>query len=95
MNNVPGLKEIGKAAWNFISAVYKSSLDSLITDKDNCSFQQKVKLKFSPNIQETKNKSKNNENINKPASFIKLLPPILAKTPKEVNEISKFFKKNS
>jgi len=32
---------------------------------------------------------------NKPASFVKLLPLISTKTPKEVNEISNFFKKNN
>ena len=33
--------------------------------------------------------------MDKPTSFVKLPPPILAKMPKEVNEISKFFKKNN
>jgi len=38
---------------------------------------------------------KKNKPTDKPASFVKLPPPILAKTPKDINEISKFFKKNS
>jgi len=33
--------------------------------------------------------------MDKPTSFVKLPPPILAKMPKEVNEISQFFKKNN
>ena len=33
--------------------------------------------------------------MDKPTSFVKLPPPILTKMPKEVNEISKFFKKNN
>ena len=52
-------------------------------------------LKFTLRIQEVKNKFKKNKLTDKPASFVKLPPPILAKTPKEINEISKFFKKNS
>ena len=49
-------------------------------------------LKFTPRIQEVKSRSKNNKPTDKPASFIKISPPILTKTLKEVNEISKFFK---
>ena len=67
----------------------------LVTDKDDWSFRQKVLSKFTFKVQEIKNKSKNNKQTNKPASFVKILPPILAKTFKEVKEISKFFKKNS
>jgi len=33
--------------------------------------------------------------MDKPTSFVKLSPPILAKMPKEVSKISKFFKKNN
>ena len=35
MNNVLDLKGIGEAAWNFISAFYKSEWDLLVSDKDN------------------------------------------------------------
>ena len=38
---------------------------------------------------------KNNKPTDKPASFVKIPPLIPAKTPNEINEISKFFKKNS
>ena len=34
-NNVLDLKDIGEAAWNFISTLYNSSWDTLISDKDN------------------------------------------------------------
>ena len=67
----------------------------LVTDKDDWSFRQKVLSKFTSKVQEIKNKSKNNKQTDKPASFVKILPPILAKTSKEVKEVSKFFKKNS
>ena len=37
-NNIPDLKNIGEAVWNFIFMIYESGWDSLITNKDNCSF---------------------------------------------------------
>jgi len=37
-NDVLNLKGVGEAAWNFISALYDSGWDSLVSDKDNCSF---------------------------------------------------------
>ena len=55
--------------------------------------RNKVKSKFSPqarNIQTSLNKGKV---IVKPRYVSAILPPILAKLPKEVKEISKFFKK--
>jgi len=81
-NNILDLKRVGKVAWNFISALYNSGWDLLVSNKDNCSFQQNVASKFTPRIQEVKNKSKNDKLVNKPASFIKLPSPIPAKTPK-------------
>jgi len=50
--------------------------------------------RFTPKIQEINNKPKDNK-TDKPASFAKLPPSILAKTPKEVKEILKFFIKSS
>ena len=95
INNVLDLKKVSKAVLNFILALYNSGWNLLVSDKDNYSFQQKVMLKFTPRIHEVKNKSKNNKQTDNLASFVKLPSPILVKTPKEVNEISKFFKKNS
>ena len=40
------LKEIGEAAWNFITFLYDSNQDTLTADKDNHSFRQKVAAKF-------------------------------------------------
>ena len=85
---------IDKATWNFISAIYNLGWDTLIADKNNHSFRQKVAAQFISKL----NKIKPNKNKKKPdksASFIKLPPPIPAKTPKKVNEISKYFKKNN
>jgi len=55
-----------------------------------------VKAQFTPKISEgTSNKNNKNKNMDKPTSISKLSLPILAKLPKEVNKISKFFKKNN
>jgi len=95
-NEVTDLKDIGKGTWNFISAIYKSEWDSLITDNNNTSFRSKVSSKFTPKINKVKtNKSKSSKNADKPATFNRLPPLILAKCSKEVNEILKYFKRNS
>ena len=46
-NEVQDLKGVGKAAWEFILAIYKAYWDSLVVDKTNMSFRNKVKSKFS------------------------------------------------
>ena len=56
-------------------------------------FRNKVKSKFSLQVLKTSQNSKGKNIINL-VSIFSILPPILAKILKEVNEISKFFKKN-
>jgi len=92
-NNIKDFKDVSKAAWGLISSLYKAHWNNLFVDDLNTSLRNKVKLKFSPQaIKEL--------NINKGKSMVKLsyistlLPPILAKLPKEVTKISKYFKKN-
>ena len=54
-----------------------------------------MKAKFTPKINEGNNTKKDKDlNVNKPVSISRLPPPIPAKSPKEINEISKYFKKN-
>ena len=57
-------------------------------------FRSKVKSKFNPQITKILVNNKGKESV-KPTYISFLPPPILAKTPKEVNEISKYFKKNN
>ena len=52
----------------------------------------KVKSKFNPQVPKTLVSNKDKETV-KPTYIFPLLPPILAKTPKEVNEVSKYFTK--
>jgi len=58
------------------------------------SFRNKVKSKFNPNVNRTLVNGKDKETV-KATYVLPLLPQILAKSSKEVNKISKFFKKNS
>jgi len=89
-NKVSDLNSINKATWKFIFAIYNSEWDSLIADKKNKSFRQKVSSKFTPKLNIVKTSNKGKKKADKPASFEKLPLPILAKLPKEVNEILKF-----
>lgn len=64
----------------------------LIADKDNNSFRQKIVFKFTPKLNPVKTSKRGEKNMDKPVSIKRLLLPIPAKSPKEVKEISKFFK---
>jgi len=52
-------------------------------------------LKFTPELNLVKTSSKGEKNMKKPVSVERLPLPIPAKSSKEVNKISKFFKKNN
>ena len=94
-NDITDLKEIGEVVWNFITSLYNFNWDTLTAYKKNCSFRQKVTAKFTSQIHKVKKKSVNKEPTDKPASFITISSPIPVKMLKEVNKISKFFKKNN
>ena len=59
---------------------------------NNNSFRQKVSAKFTPKINPINTGKKGNKNTDKPASVERLPLPILTRSPKEVNEILKYFK---
>jgi len=63
-------------------------------DNNSTLLRRKIASKFTPRMQTTPKKT--NTEIKEPllASIKRLLPPILAKFPKEVHKISKFFKSN-
>jgi len=93
-NELEDFKGIEEAIWSFISSVYQSKWDSLIADKNDKSLKQKISDKLTPKIIPPTNH--NNKSVDKPtsASINKMLPPIPAKSQKEVNQISKYFKNN-
>ena len=93
-NDIKDLKDVSKVVWRFIIALYKSHWDSLLVDSTNRMFRNNIKSKFSPQVtnEPTIIKDKNTVKV----SYISYLPPsILVKIAKEINEISKYFKKNS
>ena len=91
-NNIKDFESIGEAIWRFISAIYKSGWDSLFADNYKNLFRWKVSFHCTPKTNPIKNGKKGDKETNKLASIERLPPPILAKSPKEVNEISKYFK---
>ena len=91
-NRVKDLEGVGKAAWGFISSLYEAHWDSLIVDESNTSFRNMVKSKFSPQVTRTPTNGKGKNTV-KLATISSIPPPIPAKSPKEVNEIPKYFKK--
>jgi len=93
-NNIKDLESIDKAVWEFLSSIYDSHWDRLYVDKANTIFRNKVKSKFTPQVLKSMNNNKGKEIVR--PTLISLIPPlILAKLQKEVNELSKYFKKNT
>ena len=93
VNDLGDFNSMGDAIWNFISSVYDAKWDSLFTDNKSNTLRAKVLLKFTPRTIPTNNVNKKEivklvlVTINKVPSP----PPLLAKTRKEVNTISKYF----
>ena len=93
VNDLNNLNGMGDAIWNFISAVYAAKWDALYTDQKSNMLRTKILSKFTPRIPSTK------DNVNKetpklvPVTINKAppLPPLLAKSRKEINIISKYF----
>ena len=95
VNNFEDLKGVGKVAQDFILAIYKSGWDVLITNSNSNSFRKKVLAKFTLKIKEHNiSKSDKGKSTDKLATINKLPSLILANSPKEINNIAKFFKKN-
>ena len=93
-NNLNDFDGIGDMVWNFLSSVYQSSWDSLYTDNKSKSLREKILDKPTPRVVPSmSNKPTKNPTlvtINKAPPP----PPLLAKTKKEINTISKFFLSN-
>ena len=93
-NNIKDFKGMGKALWEFISAIYDSYRDNFFMDNNKMTFRNKVKSQFSPHVTKPKVSSKGKEKVK--LTFISSLPPpIPAKSQKEINNILKYFKKNN
>ena len=72
--------------------VYKSNWDSFYTDNNTNTLRRKIATKFTPNVQQVP-KRPAKETLKSILASIKKIPPsIPAKSQKEINAISKYFK---
>ena len=93
VNEVENFKGMGKAMWEFISTIYKSHWDNFFVDNNKLTFRSEVRSKFNPQVAKLQVSNKGKKTVK--STFVSpLLPPIPAKSQKEVNKISKYFKKN-
>ena len=96
VNDLDNLKGVVKEVWNFISVFYNVGWNVLITDSNGGSSRNKVVAKFTPKINSLNTlKGNNGKSVDKPASINRLPSLISVKSPKKVNEITKYFKINN
>ena len=91
-NDLNDFDSIGDAVWNFISSIYKSNWDTLHTDNKSNTLRRKIAAKFTLKIQSALQRPPKESVKSTPASIKRIPPLILAKSQKEVNIISKYFK---
>ena len=84
---------MGDAIWNFISSVYEAKWDVLHTDQNTNTLRAKISAKFTPRIPSSNGNTKKDIPKSNPVTINKAppLPPLLARTKKEINVISKYF----
>ena len=98
-NDLGDFDGMGDTIWNFISAVYGAKWDVLHTDSKTNTLRAKILSKFTPRILAPNGNNKKDISKSTPVTINKAppLPPLPAKSKKEINSISKYFhsKKNS
>jgi len=90
LNNFGGMDN---TIWNFISAVYGAKWDALYTDQKTNTLRSKISSKFTPRIPPANGNNKKEIPKSVPVTINKAppLPPLPAKSKKEINIISKYF----
>ena len=91
-NDVMDFVSIGDAVWNFISSIYKSNWNALHTNNKSNTLRRKIAAKFTSKTQMAPKKPTRETSKSTPASIEKISPLIPAKSQKEINVISKYFK---
>ena len=95
INDFSDFNGMGDAIWNFISSVYGAKWDGLHTDNKLNTLRAKISSKFSPRlpVQIPNSNNKKETSQSTPVTINKAppLPPLPAKSKKEVNMISKYF----
>ena len=74
--------------------IYDLHWDKIYVNKAKTTFRSKVKSKFTPQVPKFMNNNKSKELV-KPTFIFSIPFPIPAKSQKEVNKLSKYFKKNT
>ena len=91
-NDLKDFDGMGDAIWNFISSVYGAKWDSLHTDNKSNTLRVKISSKFTPKIPASTPNGNNKKELPKssPVTINKAppLPPLPAKSKKEINTIS-------
>ena len=93
VNELKDFDGMGDVIWNFISSVYESKWDALSTNQNMNNLRSKISSKFTPCTPPPKGNSKKDTPKSTPVTINKAPPllPLLAKTTKEINAISKYF----
>ena len=93
VNDLGNFDGMGDAIWNFISAVYVSQWDVLYTDQKTNTLRSKISSKFTPCIPSPTGNPKKDAPKSSSVTINKAppLPPLPAKSKKEINVISKYF----
>jgi len=92
-NDLSDFDSMGDAIWNFISAVYGAKWDVLYTDNKTNTLRAKISSKFTPRIPTLNGNNKKDLPKPTPVTINKAppLPPLPAKSKKEINTILKYF----
>ena len=92
-NDLNEFDGMGDAIWNFISAVYAARWDTLYTDQKTNTLRSKILSKFTPRTFPINGNNKKESPKSVPITINKAppLPPLPAKSKKEINVISKYF----
>jgi len=91
-NNLDDFNGIGNVVWNFISSIYGYNWDVLFTNNKSNTLRRKIAAKFTPKIHLASQRPPK-ENTKSTSASIERIPPLIpAKSQKEVNIISKYFK---
>jgi len=95
VKNLENFDGIGNAIWNFLSFVYEAKWDALYTDHKSNTLRTKILSKFTQRMIPPNNGNKKDIPKSVPVTINKVSPllPLLAKSKKEINTISKYFKK--
>ena len=93
VNHLSDFDGMGDAIWNFISSVYVAKWDALHTDQKMNTLRSKISAKFTPRTPLSNSNTKKDTPKSTPITINKAppLPPLPAKTKKEINVISKYF----